>query len=476
MKIRHNRTKIMATVGPAIDNEEMLMKMVEAGVNVFRLNFSHGDHENKAKVIEMICNINERLNDKIGILADLQGPKLRIGKVEGDTVELEEGKELTVTTRQLLSTAELLSITYENFARDVSPGERVLMDDGKLELEVLSTDSKTEVQARVIVGGPLSGRKGVNLPNTRISVPSLTDKDKEDLRFILDQDVQWIALSFVRTADDLKELKGIVNYHGKDIKLIAKVERPEAVQDLEHIVDAADGIMIARGDLGVEVPMEQIPIIQKRIIQLCLSQAKPVVIATQMMESMITNSRPTRAEVTDVANGVMEGADTLMLSGETSVGRYPVRVIEMMQKIITRVESETTIYNKGIKPKKKSPTYLSDAVCYTAVRMAEDVGAQAIMGMTRSGYTAFMISRNRPQAEIFIFTDSEQLRKQMSLIWGVRTFYYNHFVSTDQTIAEVKEILKKYKLIKTGDIVINTGSMPLAERGRTNMLKISITK
>ena len=461
----------MATVGPAIANPESLLKLVQHGVDVFRLNFSHGDLETHASVIAMIDQINREHDAKVGILADLQGPKIRIGEIEGGSMEIEEGQELIFRTDA--DEEGSLFMTYANFARDVAVGDRILIDDGKLELEAVSSNRKNEVKAKVIYGGTLSSRKGVNLPNTRISVPSLTDKDKKDLRFILENDVQWIALSFVRKADDLRELRGIINFHNRPARIIAKVERPEALDDLDAIIDAADGIMVARGDLGVEVPMEKIPMIQKDITKRCRVKAKPVVIATQMMESMINNSRPTRAEATDVANAVMDGADTVMLSGETSVGKYPVKVVDSMRRIIEEVEENDDLYHHDERPHADSPTYLSDVVCHNACRVAMHMGAKALMGMTRSGYTAIQIASQRPKAKIYVFTDSPHLIKTLSLVWGVQAFFYNRFESTDKTIDEVQQILKKNGLVKRGDIVLNTGSMPLNERGRTNMLKVS---
>lgn len=476
MKIQNKRTKIIATVGPAIDNYETLFALAEAGVDTFRINFSHGDNENRIEVIKAIERINNEHDAKVGILADLQGPKIRVGKVKGGKVNLEEGKEILIGVEEKLSDADELYIQYSHFAKDVVAGDRILIDDGKLELLAIESDGESQVKAKVIFGGVLSSNKGVNLPNSRISVPSLTEKDKNDLRFILEHDIQWIALSFVRAADDLTELRGIINFHNSPAKIIAKVERPEALQEIDGIIDAADGIMIARGDLGVEVPMERIPLIQKKITQKCIEACRPVVIATQMMESMIENSRPTRAEATDVANAVEDGADAVMLSGETSVGKYPLKVIQSMLKIIEEVEKEDTIYNREVKPVRSSKTYLSDAVCYNACNIAHHLEAKAIMGMTRSGYTAYQLACQRPKADIYIFTDSQALVRRLSLVWGVHAFFYDRFESTDGTINEVQQFLKKKGLLKSGDVVLNTGSMPLGKRGRTNMMKVSVVR
>jgi pyruvate kinase len=476
MKPHNNRTKIIATVGPAIESREMIAALIRAGVNIFRLNLSHGNEEKHRAVIELVQSVNDELGTHVGLLADLQGPKIRTGNVPNGKIMLPEGHELILTTDNVECTPEMVSVSYEQFVRDVAEGDHVLVDDGKLELQVLEHIDATKVRARVIYGGELSSRKGINMPHTRISEPSLTDADKANLRWVLECDIQWIALSFVRRADDLKELRGIINYHNKDVRIIAKIERPEALEEIDGIIDACDGIMVARGDLGVELPMERIPMIQKHLTRRCMDACKPVVIATQMMESMISHFRPTRAEATDVANAVFDGADAVMLSAETSVGNYPVKVVEAMRNIIAEVEKETMIYNRNIKPDKNSPTYLNDAICYNATTIAMHVNARAILGMTRSGYTAFRLACQRPNSNIYIFTDSHQLIKTLSLVWGVEAFYYNRFESTDKTIAEVQEILKEKGLILRGDIVLNTGSMPLGSRSRTNMIKIGVVR
>ncbi len=476
MNLTANRTKIIATVGPAIESREMIAALIRAGVNIFRLNLSHGDEARHKATIDLILSVNDELGTTAGILADLQGPKIRTGMVPNGKIMLPEGHELILTTEDSECSIDMVSISYEQFARDVAEGDHVLIDDGKLELKVIEKIDGTRVRARVIYGGELSSRKGVNMPHTRISEPSLTESDKHNLRWVLDCDIQWIALSFVRKADDLRELRGIINYHNKDVRIIAKIERPEALEEIDGIIEACDGIMVARGDLGVELPMERIPMIQKSLTRKCMVASKPVVIATQMMESMISHFRPTRAEATDVANAVFDGADAVMLSAETSVGQYPVKVVEAMRDIVTEVEKEQAIYHRDIKPDKASPTYLSDAICYNAANIAMHVNARAILGMTRSGYTAFMLASQRPGASIYIFTDSYQLIKMLSLVWGVQAFYYNRFESTDKTIAEVQEILKEKGLVLKGDIVLNTGSMPLGARSRTNMLKIGVVR
>jgi pyruvate kinase len=401
---------------------------------------------------------------------------MRVGIVQNNAVKLEEGRTIKVTNDDVIGNAEIISVTYEKLAQDIKPGELILIDDGKLELRVEKILSDKMIQCIVESGGILSSKKGFNLPNTKISIPSLTEKDRRDLDFILTQPVNWLALSFVRNAKEINELKDILNEHDSPIKVISKIEKPEAVENIKSIIQASDAVMIARGDLGVEVPMEEMPLIQKHIIQTCLEMSKPVIIATQVMESMIDMPRPTRAEITDVANGVLDGADAIMLSGETSVGKNPAKVVQTIDRIIRRTEQEDRIYYKNNLPNKNSKTFLSDAICYNASSMAEDVQATAINGMTFSGYTAFMLASYRPKADIYIFTANRSLINQLSLVWGVEAFYYDSFESTDESIIDVIAMLKTAGRILPGDIVINTASLPLKERGRTNMIKISYIK
>jgi len=477
MKIHDKQsTKIVATLGPASTEPATLLELVKAGVDIFRLNFSHGDHAGHKETIKKIKEINETYNIHIGILADLQGPKLRIGKVEGDGVLLEENDVITFTNEKCLGTKEKVYMSYGLFAQDVVKGEKILVDDGKLVFEVLDTDKKENVQLKTLFGGVLSSNKGVNLPDTNISLPAMTEKDVKDLEFILTQDVNWIALSFVRTAEEIVKLKKIISENGHRAKVISKIEKPEGVKNIKEIIKVSDGIMIARGDLGVEVPIQKIPYIQKRIIRRCIQKAKPVIVATQMMDSMITNYNPTRAEVTDVANAVLDGADAVMLSGETSVGKHPVRVVEAMNDIITEAEKNYEIHSKRPKSDKNSNTFKSDVMCLTAAKIAEEVGAKAISSVTESGYTAFKISSYRPKSSIYVFSSSRAMLATLNLVWGVRAFYYNKFTTTDETIEDFSKILKDKKLIKTGDIIINTGSMPIKRKFRTNMVKLTVVE
>lgn len=468
-----NKTKIVATLGPASSSVEMLKKLILAGVNVCRINFSHGSHEEHKNVIDNIRKVDEELGTYTAILGDLQGPKIRIGEVENNRVILEQNHELIITTEKCIGTADRLYLNYLEFPRDVKAGEQILIDDGKFILEVIETDRVKEVKARVLYGGILSSKKGVNLPNTIISLPCLTPKDLEDLAFALTQDIQWLGLSFVRKADDILELKSIIKESGKDIRVVAKIEKPQAVKNLDEIIEVTDAVMVARGDLGVEVPMQEVPLLQKEIVRKSQHKAKPVIIATQMMETMITNITPTRAEVNDVANAVMDGADAVMLSGETSVGLHPDEVIKVMYKIVTQVERFEGIYYKEFEPDIKQERFITDNMCFTSVRMAKRTSAKAITTLTFSGYTAFKISSFRPKSGIFVFTGNRKLINTLSLLWGTRALYYDKFVSTDQTIDDIKTVLQDKEHVVEGDLIVTMASMPISEKGMTNMVRLS---
>ncbi|MCT4562048.1 MAG: pyruvate kinase [Crocinitomicaceae bacterium] len=469
----NKKTKIVATIGPASDQHDVLKQMFEEGVNVCRLNFSHGSHADHAKNIQLIHQLNEETNLNVAILADLQGPKIRTNEMEGSGAELIPGNEVIISAEKVVGTAEKFSINYELLPRDVKSGEKILLDDGKIILEVISTDGSKEIKAKVINGGILKSKKGVNLPNTKISMPSLTDKDKEDLKFALEHNVDWIALSFVRSARDIIELKHLISQAKVKSKVISKIEKPEALEDIDEIIAESDGLMVARGDLGVEIPYQNVPLIQKMLINKCRMNAKPVIVATQMMESMIENITPSRAEVNDVANAVLDGADAVMLSGETSVGNYPVEVIRTMTNIVKEMESFEGIYNKEELPEKNQDRFISDSICFNAVRLAQRVEANAIITMTFSGYTAYKIASQRPKAPVYVFTGNKDILTQLNLVWGVQAFYYDKRVSTDHTIADIKYLMKKQNLLKLGDLVINVASIPIEESGKSNMLKLS---
>lgn len=468
-----NKTKIVATIGPASASKEMLAKMIMSGVNVCRINFSHGSHEEHAKVIENIRAADTELGTYTAILGDLQGPKIRIGDVENNGVKLEDGKQLVITTEECVGTADKVFLNYTNFPKDVAPGERILIDDGKLMLGIVKTNGKDEVLAEVIHGGILSSKKGVNLPNTKISLPCLTEKDLVDLEFALEQDIHWIGLSFVRSPEDIIELRRIIDARKKDCRIVAKIEKPEAIENIDDIITETDAVMVARGDLGVEIPMQDVPLRQKEIVRKSQKAAKPVIIATQMMESMITNISPTRAEVNDVANAVMDGADAVMLSGETSVGKHPDEVIRAMYKILLQTETYEGIYSKEFEPEVNQDRFITDSVCFNSVRLSKRTGAKAIVTMTFSGYTSFKISSFRPKAGIMVFTGNPRILNTLNLVWGTRTFYYDKFVSTDHTIEDVKLLLKKKGYVEEDDMIINIASMPIAEKGMTNMLRLS---
>ncbi|MFN8292949.1 MAG: pyruvate kinase [Chitinophagales bacterium] len=476
MKININKTKIIATYGPSCADKNIMLEMVKAGVDVFRFNFSHGSYEQHLEGFKRVKQLATELDLNIGILADLQGPKIRLGKVRDNHEVLETGQTVEITNKECVSTFKRLYVSYEPLPQEATPGEVILIDDGKIELKVIETNKVDTVIAQVITGGKISSNKGVNLPDTKTTVPALTEKDKRDLDFALANGANWIALSFVRSPRDIHQLKEIVGDKNSYLKVMAKIEKPEALTEIDEIIKTADGIMIARGDLAVEVPQERMPLIQKDIVKRCLKFAKPVVVATQMMESMIENPNPTRAEITDVANAVIDGADAVMLSGETSTGKHPIKVIQVMEKILRNIENSSIIYDKELKANQSSPTFISDAICYNAARMSGELGAKAIIGMTFSGYTGFMLSSYRPKALIFIFTENRDLLNALSLCWGVRAFYYKSFVGTDTTIRDVIRILKEKNLVAPNDIIINTGSMPLASKGRANMVKVTVVE
>jgi len=473
MKKNMKKTKIVATLGPASTDKEILRQMFLSGLNVCRLNFSHGAYEDHSNVIKTIHELNEETGLNVAILADLQGPKIRTNEMENNGVELINGSEVLIVTEKVLGTAQKFSINYSKLPMDVKPGERILLDDGKLALEVVKTNGKDEITALVVHGGTLSSKKGVNFPNTKISMPSLTEKDLEDLAFALDHNVDWIGLSFVRSGRDIIELKYKIAERKCKARVIAKIEKPEAIDDIDSIIKETDGLMVARGDLGVEIPYQNVPIIQKMLISKCIIHAKPIIVATQMMESMINNISPTRAEVNDVANAVLDGADAVMLSGETSVGKFPVEVIKTMSNIVREMEKFGGIYNKEEIPEKNQERFISDSICFNACRLSQRVEADAIITMSFSGYTAYKIASQRPKSPIYVFTSNKQILTQLNLVWGVRAFYYNKQISTDHTIADIKYLLKKEGLLETGHLVINIASIPLEELGSSNMLKLS---
>ena len=470
----NKKTKIVATLGPACSSKEVIKNMVDAGVNVFRINFSHADYTDVSERINIIRELNEEFGYTTSILADLQGPKLRVGVMKEDVV-VSKGDLITFTTAEdVLGTASRVYMNYKEFPKDVNPGERILLDDGKLIFEVTKTDKNTEVEAVVVQGGPLKSKKGVNLPNTKVSLPALTQKDIKDALFAIENKVDWIALSFVRTPKDLEELQDLIAKHSDHkIPFIAKIEKPEAVENIDKIVAFCDALMVARGDLGVEVPAEEVPLIQKKLIHRAKTARIPVIVATQMMETMITSLTPTRAEVNDVANSVMDGADAVMLSGETSVGNYPVEVIETMTRIIKSVEDSPLIKVPLSPPSIRTNRFITKSICYHAAIMADAINAKAITTLTNSGYTAFQISAWRPKSHILVFTSNKRILTQLNLLWGVRAFYYDKLVSTDDTIDDINKICVDRNYVNKGDMLINLAAMPVIDKGMVNTLRVS---
>jgi pyruvate kinase len=466
------KTKIVATLGPSSSSKEVLRDMILAGLNVCRINFSHGSYDDHAAVVKTIRELNEELNTTVAILADLQGPKIRTNEMEEGTV-LEVGAEVIIQVEKIIGNSNRFSINYPLLPKEAKSGERILLDDGKLVLEVKSSNGSSELTCSVIQGGILSSKKGVNFPNTKISLPSLTEKDQLDLEFALEQDVDWVGLSFVRSARDIIELKHRISSKGHHAKVIAKIEKPEALENIDDIISETDGLMVARGDLGVEIPYQNVPLIQKMLIEKGIRHAKPVIVATQMMETMISSMTPTRAEVNDVANAVLDGTDAVMLSGETSVGKYPVEVIKTMSNIIHEMENFDGIYNKEELPDRNQNRFISDSICFNACRLSQRVEAKAIITMSFSGYTAYKIASQRPNTDIFVFTSNKKIMAQLNLVWGVKAFFYNKRISTDHTIADIKYIMKSEGYLNIGDLVINIASIPLEDLGSSNMLKLS---
>jgi pyruvate kinase len=473
------KTKIIATLGPASSEKEVILQMIQAGVDVFRINFSHADYDLVKRNVDIIRELNKEYGFSVGILGDLQGPKLRVGVVKEGSY-LNPGDILTFTNEKIEGNSQKVYMTYQKFPQDVKAGERILIDDGKLVLEVTESNNIDTVKAVTIQGGPLSSKKGVNLPNTNVSLPALTEKDIEDANFMLDLELDWIALSFVRHAQDIIDLKELIKNHPTNKRktpIIAKIEKPEGVKNIEQILIECDGLMVARGDLGVEVPMEEVPAIQKNLVEIARKYSKPVIIATQMMETMITSLTPTRAEVNDVANSVLDGADAVMLSGETSVGRYPVDVIKNMSKIVKNIE-QTHFYQTKNSPIEHDfncidERFITNRVCLAAVRIAKSTNVEAIITLTYSGYTAFQISAHRPNSNIIVFSSNRRVITMLNLLWGVRAYYYDMEKSTDETIIQVNMLAHTHGFVENGDFVINLNATPAYEGGKTNTLRLT---
>mgnify|MGYP000365603680 CR=1 FL=1 len=468
-----SRSKIVATMGPACSSKEVLKQMIIEGVDVCRLNFSHGTHDDHLNFIKLIREINNELGIHTAIMADMQGPKLRIGNIENNALQLNQDDLIHFVSEDCLGTKEKIFMSYKQLPQDVNPGDIILVDDGKIKLQVVETNRKDKVTLKVLFGGILSSKKGVNLPDTKIALPSLTEKDRQDAIFALQQDVDYIALSFVRTATDIIDLRELIKKEKKNAGIIAKIEKPEALREIDEIIDATTAIMVARGDLGVEVAFDQVPMIQKNIIQRCLACSRPVIVATQMMESMITNFRPTRAEATDVANAVLDGADALMLSGETSTGRDPVQVIRAMQQIITHTENHGYSFYRNKPPVDFTPTFFPDSICYTATVLAKQTNAAGIITFTHSGLSAIRLSAQRPSARIFAFTGNITLIPKLSLMWGVTPLFFDEQKNIETAIEQSIAILRKKEFVKDNDILVHVGSIPQNLKGRANMIRIT---
>ena len=472
--MKFKKTKIIATLGPASSSKEMIKKLIKSGVDVLRVNFSHATHDEVEKIVENVNDLRKELGSNVTLLGDLQGPKIRIGELEKD-IELKKNQSLSICSNLSESNGfDKIFISYPSFAKDVKPGENILVDDGKLIFKVVSTNKKDTVDIKVVQEGVLKPRKGVNLPNTKISQPALTEKDIDDAKFAVKKSFDWIALSFVRSKKDVLQLRELIesqcDYH---IPIISKIEKPQAIEKIDSIIKVSNGIMVARGDLGIEIPAEEVPLNQKKIVAKCKKRGIPVVIATQMMESMIDSLTPSRAEVNDVANSVMDGADAIMLSGETSMGKYPCEVVKKIGDIIHGVEDSPLIKIPVDLPEIKSDRLITKSICKNAATIANEIGASAICTLTNSGYTGWQISSWRPSALVIVFTSNKKILTQMNLLWGVKGVYYNNFESTDKTVEEVNSLALENKYIKKGDFVINLAAMPIYEKGQVNTLRIT---
>ena len=472
--MKFKKTKIIATLGPASSSKEMIKKLIKSGVDVLRVNFSHATHDEVERIVDIVNDLRNELGSNVTLLGDLQGPKIRIGELEKD-IELKKNQSLSICSNLSESNGvDKIFISYPSFAKDVKPGENILVDDGKLIFKVISTNKKDTVDIKVVQEGVLKPRKGVNLPNTKISQPALTEKDIDDAKFAVKKSFDWIALSFVRSKKDVLQLRELIesqcDYH---IPIISKIEKPQAIEKIDSIIKVSNGIMVARGDLGIEIPAEEVPLNQKKIVAKCKKRGIPVVIATQMMESMIDSLTPSRAEVNDVANSVMDGADAIMLSGETSMGKYPCEVVKKIGDIIHGVEDSPLIKIPVDLPEIKSDRLITKSICKNAATIANEIGASAICTLTNSGYTGWQISSWRPSALVIVFTSNKKILTQMNLLWGVKGVYYNNFESTDKTVEEVNSLALENKYIKKGDFVINLAAMPIYEKGQVNTLRIT---
>ncbi|MFY7805950.1 MAG: pyruvate kinase [Limnoraphis robusta] len=468
-----HRTKIVATIGPATAQPDVLRALIEAGATTLRLNFSHGTHEDHQRSIRMIRQISFELNQPVGILQDLQGPKIRLGKFENGSIVLKRDDPFILTPRLLPGTQEISSVTYEPLADEVPEGANILLDDGKVEMKVEKVDRQTkELHCRVVVGGPLSNSKGVNFPGVYLSIKALTDKDRKDLMFGLDQGVDWVALSFVRNPQDVLEIKELIASAGKNVPVIAKIEKHEAIEQMEEILTLCNGVMVARGDLGVELPAEDVPILQKRLIVTANRMGIPVITATQMLDSMVGNPRPTRAEISDVANAILDGTDAVMLSNETAVGKYPVEAVATMARIATRIEKEGITRN--ISTVADTGRSVPNAISAAVAQIAQQVDAAAIMTLTKTGATARNVSKFRPATPILAVTPHVEVARQLSLVWGVKPLLVLDLSSTDQTFQSAVNVARENHLLSDGDLVVTTAGTLQGVPGSTDLVKVEV--
>ena len=469
-----NKTKIIATLGPSSSSKTMLSKLIVSGVDVFRVNFSHAEHKDVERIVSDIKALRIKHNKHVSILGDLQGPKIRLGNVVPETF-LKKGDSILFSTKKIKNgNSDRVTINYTSFPKDVKKGETVLVDDGKIILQVEKTDRDANVNLIVIQGGLLSSSKGVNLPSTKISLPALTPKDIKDAKFAAKLGFDWVALSFVRSKNDVLQLREILDKSSNElIPIISKIEKPQAINNMDQILKVSNGLMVARGDLGIEIPAEEVPLYQKILVKKANEARKPIIIATQMMESMIDSLTPSRAEVNDVANSVMDGADCIMLSGETSVGKYPCEVVKKVGTIISGVEDSQPVKNKFTLPKLKSKRLITKTVCRHAALIANEIKASAVCTLTHSGYTGWQISSWRPNCLVLVFTSNKRILSQLNLLWGVKCIYYNKFQSTDKTVEDVNALAIKNRYVRKGDIVVNLASMPIKDKGQVNTLRIT---
>ncbi|MEQ9309931.1 MAG: pyruvate kinase [Balneolaceae bacterium] len=468
------RTKIVCTIGPSCNTQEGITNLFLHGMNVARINFSHGTHQIHEQAIKYIRKTAKENDYSIAVLMDLQGPKIRVGQMKDGEQLLTEGNKITITGEEVEGTSTVIPIDYKNLVNEAEVGNKILLDDGLLEFKITEKKGKV-LEAVVIVGGILKSRKGVNLPNVKISIPALTEKDIKDLEFGLSQNVDFVALSFVRSAKEVLDLKQRIAKSKCEAGVIAKIEKPEALDNIDEIIEAADGIMVARGDLGIEIPTEEVPFVQKMIIEKCRAHGKPVITATQMLDSMINNPRPTRAESSDVANAVLDGTDAVMLSGETAAGKYPMEAVNVMDRICRKIEERRLQLYNSLEYKKPNlkEKQIIESIAFSCISMADNVEAKVISTITHSGNTARRIAKFRPKMPIFAFTESQKVRRQLNLVWGVQSVRLNELFDTDQSVKIMEYYLEDRGMVKKGDRIIIATGMPIAKRGRTNMIKVS---